>query len=373
MWLFGFLALVLAISPISGCERKTDVALRSPGLYVAEGSGKRIDDMNPDDVIVIVNGDKIRKSHFDALLRFREALFQIQNGIDVEEISNLNVRAFSSQVRVGIVPELIHHKLFAQYAAEKRIEPTKESVDKARTAFANALGVKPERIQRISERIGGDAGLLFLRTPYVDAQDACLRQSVATNDLDTVTDGEIAQVKSRIEAWDKTADANNEKSRARLAQARSEIDAGGDFAKVTMKYAQVHPEYGKEWQTFELGEIPPEEDLFKWLSKAKIGEISEPLDLDDGLAIVKLVSMGKGDAPRGVALPDTYSLVRCTVYAYEYMEHLELPELKQEILKMKRTEAQRTLGMMLTSRAVLEYPNGTNFFGMAEVLQSDKQ
>ena len=67
--------------------------------------------------------------------------------------------------------------------------------------------------------------------------------------------------------------------------------------------------------------------------------------------------------------PDTYTLVKCTAYAYQYVQHLERPALIREILKMKRSEAQKTLGTMLVGRAALEYPNGTNFFGVAEAPQ----
>ena len=356
------LVLPFAIALFAGCSREAGRVLRKPGLHVAEGHDKSIAEMKPDDVIVVVNGDKITKLDYDALLRFRKALFQLQRKIDVEDVENPEVRFFADQIRFRLVPELIHHKMFAQYAAEKGIVPSQEAVEKERKAFAQGLSRQPDELDRLAKRIGGVAGELFARAPFVSAQDHLLRQSVTTNDLDHVTDEELEQTKRRIEAWDKTAEGNNRASKERLAKARAEIDAGGDFADVTTKYAQVHPEYGKQWQTFELGELPQDEGLYKWLVSAKVGDISPPLDLEDGLAIVKLVSTGKGEAPPGVPLPDVYTLVRCTVFAYEYMEHLGAPEMRREVLKMKRTAAQRELGMMLTARAVLEYPNGTNFF-----------
>ena len=356
------LALPLVIALVAGCSREDAYALKKPGLHVAEGHDKLIAEMKPDDVIVVVNGDKITKADFDALLRFREALFQLQRKIDLEDIENPEVRFFAEQIRFRLVPELIHHKMFAQYAAQKGITPSQDAVEKARKDFAQGLSRRPDELDRLARRIGGIAGDLFARAPFVSAQDHLLRQSVTTNDLVQVTEEELEQTKRRIEAWDKTADANNQASKDRLAKARADIDAGGDFADVTVKYAQVHPEHGKEWKTFELGELPQDEGLYKWLVKAKVGDVSQPIDLDDGLAIVKLVSTGKGEAPPGAPLPDVYTLVRCTVFAYEHMEHLAAPELRRAVLKMKQTAAQRELGMMLTARAVLEYPNGTNFF-----------
>lgn len=362
--LFFLGALLGILIGVLGCSRE-ERQPRAPGVYVPEGKDKTIESMAPGDVIVSVNGEKVTKGDFEVLLRVRTALFQIQKKMDLDDLENMDVVQFTEQTVPYLVMELIHHKMFSQYAAEKGIVPTKEQIDVARQAFAASLSRKPSDLERFAKRLGGAAGQYFANIPYVNAQDELLRQSVTTNDLSHVTDEEIAQGEKYVENWNKTADKNNEGARKRLAQARAEIDAGGEFAEVAAKYAQVHPEHGKVWQTVQLGELPQDEDLYKWLVKAKVGDISQPIDLEDGLAIVKLESLGKGEAPPGVPPPDTYTLRRCTVYAYQYIETLGRPELQRELLQMKKRAAQKTLGVMLTDRAVLEYPNGTNFFDSA--------
>ncbi len=364
--LFYLGAVVCTLIGILGCSREENRP-KIPGVYVSEGKDKTIESMAPGDVIVYVNGEKVTKDDFEVLLRVRTALFQIQKKMDLDDLENMDVVQFTEQTVPFLVMELIHHKMFSQYAAEKGIAPTKEQVDVARQALAASLSRKPADLDRFAKRLGGAAGQYFANIPYVNAQDELLRQSVTTNDLSRVTDEEVAQGEKYVENWNKTADKNNEGSRKRLAQVRAEIDAGGVFADVTAKYAQVHPAHGKVWQTVQLGDLPQDEDLYKWLVKAKVGDISQPIDLEDGLAIVKLESLGKGEAPPGVPPPDTYTLVRCTVYAYQYIETLGRPELQQELLQMKKRAAQKTLGVMLTERAVLEYPNGTNFFDSASV------
>ena len=42
-------------------------------------------------------------------------------------------------------------------------------------------------------------------------------------------------------------------------------------------------------------------------------------------------------------------------------------QMKRQLLLWKREEAQRTLGTMLSDRAVIEYPNGTNLFDKVAV------
>ena len=41
--------------------------------------------------------------------------------------------------------------------------------------------------------------------------------------------------------------------------------------------------------------------------------------------------------------------------------------MTQQLLLWKQEAAQRKLGMMLTERAVIEYPNGTNLFDKVAV------
>ena len=362
MFKYFFPFCLLALMFLCGCSDES-WRHKKPGVYVAEGKGKTIAEMSPDDVVVVVNGDKVTKADYDALLRVRTAIFQLQKKIDVGDLKNATVEQFTAMTRPFIVMELIHHKMFEQYAREKGIVPSAEEVSRARDEFVRSLKRRPEEVELGRQRLERTAGDLFDRIPYVNAQDSLLRRSVATNDIDNVTEAELARLTAHMEKWNKTADDNNAESKRRLAKARAEIDAGVPFADAAKKYSQVHPEYGAKWETVELGELPKDEDLYKWLVKAKAGEISPPLDLEDGLAIVKVESIGKGDAPRGVPKPDVYTLVRCTAYAYQYVEHLERPKKIEEILNEKRSAAQKKLGTMLTGRAVLEYPNGTNFFG----------
>ena len=259
--------------------------------------------------------------------------------------------------------QLIHHELFRQYAREIAAVPSAEQVRAAGEAMLRALRRKNATIDSLADAIGGDAGELFRKAPYVDAQDALLRQSVTTNDLDHVSEAEIQERLAFVAKFDANAEKLNAKARERLAEAKKRILAGADFAAEARNIADVvNPQYGEEWGRFEIQEFPSNEELHKWLLTAQPGDISDPVDLDDGLAIVKVVERGKGEAPDGVEPPDAFTLVRCTTKAFEKMRFQDRAEMTQQLLLWKREDAQRTLGTMLTDRAVIEYPNGTNLF-----------
>lgn len=356
------LIFLVGILFFAGCGENSGVA-KSPGLYVNQGVSRSISDLQGDDVVLIVNGERICKRDFDAQLRLGESIWSLVRGKALpSEAALAELAVVKGQ---WIIYELIHHALFRQYAERIHAVPDAKQIENAEREFVNSFGkLKFDSVASMARMIGGDAGELMLKVPYVNAQDALLRQSVATNDLDSVSEAELEARRRFVAAFDANADAMNGKARERLLQAKAEILGGADFAEVTRKYAEVHPEYGSRWGTFILAETASEEDLHDWLAKAQVGDISDPVDTDDGLAIVKLVAKGKGDAPPGVEPPDAYTMVRCTMKACEKMRHQDKAEMSRQLLIWKRQDAQKLLGEKLMSEAVVEYPNGTNLFNV---------
>ena len=295
-------------------------------------------------------------------MRLRESIWRIatRQTLDAteEELADYRIKAGP-----GLMLQLIHHALFRQYAGEIGAIPSDVQVQAAGEALLAALNRRNSTIESLAKAIGGDAGELFRKVPYIDAQDALLRQSVTTNDLDHVSDAEIKEREDFVAKFDANAESLNSKARARLAEARQRILSGADFAKEARNIAEaVNPQYGEKWGRFEIQEFPADEELHKWLLTAKAGDISNPLDLDDGIAIVKVVERGKGEAPEGIEPPDAFTLVRCTTQAFEKMRYQDRAQMTEQLLQWKREDAQKILGTMLTDRAVIEYPNGTNLF-----------
>lgn len=352
----GVLSLVLV-----GCGDEGSVVAKKPGLYVNEYVQKSILELADSDVVLVVNGEKLTKRDFDAQLRLSESIWSLASG---KELPSEELLAELSVARgQWIAYELIHHALFRQYAKRMDLKPSSEQVKCAEREFVSSFSkFKFDSVASMARMVGGDAGDLMLKIPYVNAQDAMLRQSVTTNDLSSVSAAELEARRRFVAAFDANADGMNAKAKERLMEAKAEILAGGDFAEVTKKYAEVHPEYGSKWGTFILAETASEEDLHDWLVKAKVGDISNPVDTDDGMAIVKLVAKGKGDAPPGAEPPDAYTMVRCTVKACEKMRYQDEAEMKRQLLIWKLQDAQKVLGEKLMSEAVIEYPNGTNLF-----------
>lgn len=332
-----------------------------PGVHINDRRVS-ISELKLDDPVLYVNGEKITKRDFEALLVLRDRLWRLHQN-EPFIVSKEEMDEFRFQAGDSMMIELIHRALFRQYAKVNKIEPSKNKIEEATKLLLKSIRKPNSNMADIAEAIGGDAAKLFLEIPYIDAQDAMSRQSVTTNDLDNVSESEIKRRIEFVKRFDANAEEMNRRARARLMEAKQRILAGGDIAEEARKiFDTVHPEYAEKWGRFEIQEFPADEDLHKWLLKSKPGDISDPLDTEDGIAIVKVIERGRGEAPEGVVPPDAFTLVRCTVKACEKMRYQNPDEMRQQLLLWKRQEAQKKLGMMLTEKAVIEYPNGTNLF-----------
>ena len=354
----------VAVLMMSGCSQESHPT--NPGVYVNDKRVVSIHELRLSDPVLYVNGEKITKRDFEELLLLRDRIWRIRQN-EAPEASEQDLDAFRMHVGDSMLIELIHRAMFRQYAKEIGVEPPQEKVEVAAVELLKLLGRPNSTVEKLANLIGGDAGELFRKIPYVDAQDAMLRQSVTTNDLDNVSDAEMKRRVEFVKRFDANAEAMNERAKERLLAAKKRILSGADIAEEAKKiFDTVHPEYAKKWGRFEIQEFPADEDLHKWLLTAKAGDISDPLDLEDGIAIVKVIEKGKGEAPEGITPPDAFTLVRCTVKALEKMRYQSPDEMRRQLLFWKRQEAQQKLGTMLTAKAVIEYPNGTNLFTKAE-------
>lgn len=362
-------AIILGLIFISACsqESQPDKKVLSnhptkPGLYINDKRSVSIADLELDDPILYVNCEAVTKRDFEALLVLHDRLWRIKQNVPFI-VSKEEMEQFRHQVGNAMMLELIQRALFRQYAKEKGIVPQEDEIRASTERFLKSLRKSGSKMSDLADAIGGDAGKLFKEIPYIDVQDAMLRQSVTTNDLSFVTKDEMARRIDFVKRFDANAEAMNERARKRLREARERILAGADIADEAKSiFDTVHPEYAEKWGRFEIQEFPSDEDVHKWLLTANAGDISEPLDVEDGIAIIKVLERGRGEAPPGQEPPLAFTLVRCTVKALEKMRYQTPDEMRRQILIWKQQEAQKKLGMTLIEKAVIEYPNGTNLF-----------
>lgn len=351
--------LLLLAGGIWGCTNE-DKHPTEPGVYVDTNKTVYIRDMKPQDVIMIVNGEVCTKADFLSQQRIDEKIYRLHEKIQLWGINKKAAEyVWKSEQRI---PEyLLQRMLLTQEADRLGIvaDPGRVAADQKK--LARHMNCPDMPFEEIAAQFGPDGNLLISNVAN-DIRADILREREATNGVSEVTEAEIDGQLAKAREFNANADRLNAKSRAKALKFREEVLAGkGDFAALAKKYAQVFPEHGEKWGDFEISELPDDWELKKWLASAKPGDISEPLDTPDGLAVVGFVGQYTHDVMEGMAKPVENRLVKCTFYIYE--KRSESRAVIRDVLKRKKTEAaQKGLMARLFDAAVIEYPNGINWF-----------
>ena len=177
-----------------------------------------------------------------------------------------------------------------------------------------------------------------------------------------MSEEEIDEGLARVKRIQGECTASNALVRSQIVAARKEVAGGRKFEDVAARYSREGREEALEWESYQLGELPEESPLRQFLAKAKAGEISDLIEWDDGLMFVKVLKVKKGDAPDGEVEPDEYEIGRIVVNIWDRPDDMTRDEVRAELLKWKEQKAQESLGERLFREAVLEFPNGTNWF-----------
>ena len=359
---YRLLIIAIAVATLAGCGRES-VSSKwrdlKPGVYVAEKS-VAIRDMEPEDVLYFVNGEKITKADFDERFALESALFRLRR--EGPQVPQKAIKKYIAGMKQNIPSHLVQRKLFLQAAKKAGVQADEKEVAKLDADFAKSLPRRPKEGE-IEKKLGEEVFSAYRKSLEEDAIIAAYRAKYWTNSFLHVSEEAISNKWAEVLRVNAKADKENAKMRAKALEFRQKILDGGDFGELTKKYAKVHPEYGTNWTTAVLAEFSPEEDIHKWLVNAKTGDISEPLEMDDGLAIVKLVSRQKANLPKGLKPEDEFTMVRCTFYIFNKYEEDTSPELIRKVfLDEQLKKAHGELGVKLWNEAVIELPNGEDFF-----------
>ena len=323
-----------------------------------------IDSLSPTSVVIRVNGEEITKAEFVAWERARTKTWAMTRGWK-PDTSNDDTKKFIRNSRVRALGELVKNALIAQYAKAEGIEPEEKDVLTHKRKFLRRVKKPKSSFEDVVASMGAAEGEMLGRMLLGDAVTMAVLEHCSSNDLHTVSAQELTNRLEFVREWNQRADETNAIVRARAAKAKEEILAGAYFADVAKKYADFLPEQGEKWNTFYLDEFEGDDPLGQWLARAEPGDISDPIDLEDGISIVGLVA--KLESPLSVSNKPpvyAYEVVRCPFYAYERQEDFGDNEkaIIEDILERRRQLAMRELHDRLVESAKIEFPCGNNLF-----------
>ena len=380
-WKVNMKIVILAIVTLvfalfSGCDRQKAESSQNGQSAAAEAKSAKqkpkkakrpvavVDSLAPTSVIVRINGEAITKGDFAVWERARTKVFAMAKGWKPDTV-NAETKKFRLQNRARALSDLVKHTLIRQHARAEGIAPDARGVAVQERQFLRLVKKPKAAFADVVASFGEAEGEMVRRSVHGDALTMAVLMRSTSNDLYRVSAQEFTNRVEFVKAWNKKADETNAFVRARAAQAKKEILAGALFADVAKKYADFAPEQGTEWETFHLDEFEGDDPLGQWLARSDTGDISDPIDLDDGISIVGLKAKYVSDISESNAPPVyAYNVVRCPFYAYERLEEFDgdRKAIEEDIIEMRRQVAIRRLGEQLISKARFEYPSGENLF-----------
>ena len=356
-------ALTLFIVGCSDNEGKGAASARSVSKATQLKSQFPVDNLAPTTVVMLVNGCAVTQADYAGWYRLRERIYRVTNKLAKNEMSD-RTRAFIRENRSRVVGDLLRRELMRQEAERLGVVVTEESIRRMEKRFMSSIGHAGEPFSKAEKIFGGDAESLR-KAIYMDVRDGLCLEKASTNDLNKVSEKEIDDYIASAKKANAEAERKMAEQRERALKVREEILNGGNFAAVTSNRADIAKGDGTIWLTCTFAEAMEEnEKLAKWLVTAKVGDISEPMDFEDGIAIVGLRHVFTEEDPEEGKEPEKeYDLVRCTFTAYDLIEGLdERKGIESEMLDERRQLAFRELGTRLTATAKVEYPLGTKIF-----------
>lgn len=338
----------------SGCAKEK----REPGVYIGDVN-KTMAELSPRDVIISVNGDPLTRHEFEVNGKLYGKIWRILNPNDSEPVEHA-VRRREQQ----FIPSFILQTMVKQEAKRRGITADPCDLAQVSTNFLKSIRRKGKTLQQVADEFSGEPGQKMIDMVNADALMQTLLKNLAPRRF-SITEADIDAAEKRIAEFDKNTAASNAVNLALAKRVAAEVRAGGDIAALAKRYSQINPDDGTLWGPLDKEQLKYKSPaVLAWAEKAKVGDVSDPLDVDDGLSVVKLLGRTVDGDPADPRATE-YRFARVTLYVFEYHAKMTRDEIRNQLHKEAGETTREELVKRLWKTAVLEYPNGTNLFSEA--------
>lgn len=360
-----WLSLTVGLCFATGCSRQQSAADSAPqktsstAAQTASGSGGR-QKLADDAVLIRYGTNEFTMGEAKKLAGLRVKMMQMSmpKGQDVKPNDALLARILAA-VPFGFPRDCA----VREFAEANGIKAGKREIDLMRSramqsakqgflswpSFARKL-TETER-KTLNERI------------QIEALTESVRQWHAKNKPAKVTNEELAQFRSRQRSYNKMAAATNDFTFAQATNIWRDIQGGRlAFEDAVQRYsnAESDSETG-EWGDFAWEYFKDEPVLRSAIEKLDPGQISPPVEGDNGLMIIRL------DDKRTEGNGETvYTLSRVFFHLPEFYPELDDATFAKEIREARQNRLFNDFVTELSKKKSATYPNGEQIFENAK-------
>ena len=269
----------------------------------------------PSEVILVADGRTFRKTDRDSEIDLRMHIFRLSNP-DVGESEYSRRR----QVLLDSAEShFIEETGLLRIADEQKLEVSADEVTNHLQSVLGSVNGLSEPEQRLLKDIA--------RREILCAKV----KKILERDIDVdIPISEFEQAKSRFAAFSKMVAATNALIYAHATNVWKEICGGMDFAEAASRYSEDVDGTSCKWGSFPPMAFASEPDLLQIVQKLHVGEVSPPVQGDNGLLIVRL----KGVDTASPTI--SYDLERIFFKLPEEAPTMSSSELRQLLMDEKR-------------------------------------
>ena len=341
-------------------EESAQLALERPPQKTNGGSKAKsskklmIDTLRLDDVIVRINGDDVTRRDFVAWENALCSMFAVSRGWKAST-SNAETERFKSSNKVNVLQSIVKHVLTRQYASKHGIQASQADIDIYAKNFLELVKKPKSKLEDAVKSFNASDADMISKILHGDALTRAVLVSTSSNSIYSVTDAEFSNRVEYVKHMNAAADASNDVARAKAFQVKKELMSGTNFQEVASRYAETFEE-----DVISSEDMDMNDPLSQWLMKASPGDISDPLELDYSISIVKLVNKTADDNESSYS----YEVMRCAFRLYERYDDFgnDRTLIEADMIALREAAAMDNLRTMLLSSAKIEFPNGDSLF-----------
>lgn len=331
---FERIVIALLLGTIVGCgqEGESPVAKQTAVSSVSTNNARAAKNPAPkQDMLVTVDGETLRLADVEAAADLRMALLAMRpRRMSAQTLQRVRAKLFRQAI-----PHYVQTQIYKKYAMSNGV-----SVDAKR---------RSEHELKVAATYG-QASFAALKKKLTDEQSALLekglgdellveasKRKIAEVAAISVSDGQVQAQMDRMRRINAKAAATNALVYAQATNVWKKIIAKNlTFAEGVADCSEADDASDDgAWATVKISQLKDEVELAKLLRDMKSGDVTPPVEVDNGLCLVK-VDKRYLENPNDTE--DSYDLSRIYWRLPMFWEEVTKDEMRKEMLKMLRDE-----------------------------------
>ena len=337
-----------------GCREKP----LQPGVIVADRQ-VALADMSPGEIIVSVNGKALTRKAYEDELDLYVTLYSLRTPTATKRTTD----AYRVNRGTKAIPEYVTKQLILQEGKRMGLRLPQEALAAAELKVWQSMVPRKAKDDFTTEL--GPQTALFKKRVSEDEHVKATREALFADRL-LVSDEMIEAALKRRAEWNASYAESNRLVIARGEEIVRELRAGADFAEMAKKVSQHRPDDGEVWGEFTHSEIE-DPKLRSVAFQLPVGAISDPIDTDNGLLIIRVLERTSGAETESSVAQRVASvkLAKILLLMYNPFDEISPRQLRARLEQERINEIQKEWVPKLHESARIEYPNGTNLWPKA--------